>query len=179
MEKDKNKSIGGEKTFVIPLRKEFLKKPKYKRAKKAVSAVKTYIIKHMKVKEVKIGKHLNEKLWERGKKNPPPKIKVKSIIEDDYARVELPEFEFEKKKEEPKKEGLKEKLLGKKEEKPETEQRKEEKLEQELVEKGKLEEKETPEIEPEKEIKKETEALSKIKQKIPRSQKSAHEKHRK
>ena len=177
MEKNKDKGITGERTFVIPLRKEFLKKPKYRRAKKAVSALKDFIIRHMKVKEVKIGKYLNEKIWERGQKSPPSRVKVKSIIEDDYTRVELVDFPFEKKKEEPKKEGLKEKLLGKKEEKPETEQKKEERLEEELVEKGKVEVKETPEIEPgKKEVKAETEVMTKIKQRMPRSQKSAHEK---
>lgn len=174
MEKDKNKSVSEERVHIIPLRREFLKKPKYRRAKKSISTVKTFIKKHRKVKDVKIGKHLNEKIWARGQKSPPSRVEVKSIIEDDYARVELVDFPFEKKKEEPKKEGLKEKLLGKKEE---TEQKKEERMEEELLEKGKVEVKETPEIEPgKKEVKKETEALSKAKQKISRSQKSAHEK---
>lgn len=145
MAKDKNKSINEERTYVIPLRRECLKKPKYQRTKRAVSTVKNFIIKHMKVKEVKIGKHLNEKLWERGKKSPPPKIKIKTIIEEEYARVELPEFPFEKKKEPEKKEGLKEKLLGKKEEK--TEQQKEE----ELVQEGKVEIKEKSKVSAEEE----------------------------
>jgi len=131
-----------EKIFTMNLRREILKKPHHQRAKRAVKATGDYIKKHMKVSEVKIGKNLNDLLWSRGNRNPPTRIKVKSIIEEGYARVELPEFEFEKKKEE-KKETLKEKLLGKKEEKPETakekiidEREKEIKEEEELVKEG-------------------------------------------
>ncbi len=84
-----------EKIFIINLRREFSKKPNYKRSKKAVTAVKEYIQKHLKVDDVKIGKNLNLKIWERGRKNPPPKIKVKAVVEEDIAYVELPEFEFD------------------------------------------------------------------------------------
>src|SRR3989344_6759289 len=85
-----------DKIFTINLRKEFLKKPRYKRTKKAVRAVREFIIRHLKVEEVKIGRHLNEKILERGRKNPPSKIKVKAQVEDKVAYVELPEFEFER-----------------------------------------------------------------------------------
>jgi len=92
--------MADEKIFIIPLRKSVNKKPLYQRAKKAVTTIREYIRRHMKVKEVKIGPNLNSKIWERGSRHPPGKIKVKSIIEDGKALVELPEFEFVKKKEE-------------------------------------------------------------------------------
>ncbi len=85
-----------ERTYTIGLRKEFLKKPLYRRAKKAVTAVKEFAMQHLKVKIVKIGPHLNDKIWERGKRNPPSKIKVKAHVDDGVAYVELPEFKFEK-----------------------------------------------------------------------------------
>lgn len=125
-----------EKLFTINLRRETIKKAKYRRSKKAITTTREYIKKHMKVDEVKIGKHLNELILSRGRKNPPSKVKVKAIIEETFARVELPEFEFDKKKEE-KKESLKEKILGKKETKKEEETKAEEKL----VQEGKVEEK--------------------------------------
>lgn len=87
-----------EKTFTIPLRKEFSKKPIYRRAKKAVTAVKEYAMQHLKVKIVKIGPQLNTKIWERGRRHPPAKIKVKGHVDDGVAYVELPEFKFEKTK---------------------------------------------------------------------------------
>ena len=65
-----------ERTYTIPLRKEFLKAPKYKRAKKAASAVREFLQKHMKSEDVRIGQHLNDTIWERGIRRPPSRIKV-------------------------------------------------------------------------------------------------------
>lgn len=171
-----------EKLFTINLRKETIKKARYKRAKKAVTAIREYIKKHMKTNDVKIGKHLNELLLSKGRKNPPGKIKVKSIIEETYARVELPEFEFEKKKEE-KKTSLKEKILGKKEEKPKEPKLEEIREEQKLVKEGKLEEKQETHKLQEKhpaehkgEIRKEEQKLAKTKKLITKTEKPHHEK---
>ena len=50
-----------ERTYIIPLRKEWLKVPIYKRTKKAVKATKEFLQKHMKVETVKLGRHLNMK----------------------------------------------------------------------------------------------------------------------
>src|SRR3989338_6118435 len=86
--------MANEKLFTINLRKEFLKKPKYRRTKKAVTTVREFITRHLKTKEVKVGPNLNLKLWERGKRNPPSKVKVKAMLEEGIAYVELPEFEF-------------------------------------------------------------------------------------
>lgn len=112
--------MADEKIFIIPLRKEWYKVANYKRAKKAVKATKEYIARHMKKEEVKIGRALNELLWSSGNKHPPAKVKVKSIIQEDHALVELVDVPFEVKKEAPTKESLKEKLLAKKDEKKDT-----------------------------------------------------------
>ena len=79
-----------ERTYIIPLRKEWLKSPRYRRAKKAVTAVKGFLIKHMKSDDIRLGKHLNEELWKHGIKNPPGKIKV-NVLKDDknVVRAEL------------------------------------------------------------------------------------------
>ena len=89
-----------EREYVIPLRKEWLKAPYFKRAKKAVRAVREFIAKHMKVdfENVKVGRFLNEQLWHRGIKNPPHKVKVKVIKEGDIAKVELLELSEKQKK---------------------------------------------------------------------------------
>ena len=95
-----------ERTYVIPLRKEFSKAPKYKRAKKAINAIKEFTAKHMKSKDVRIGKYLNEKVWQHGIKNPPTKVEVKAVKEGDTVVVELvgaPEPKKEEKKKETKK----------------------------------------------------------------------------
>ena len=68
--------MADEKIYTVPLRKGFLKAPKYARTGKAVKVLKSYLLKHLK-KEVKIGKHLNLELWKDGRKNPPGKIKIR------------------------------------------------------------------------------------------------------
>ena len=129
-----------EKLFIINLRREFIKKPIYRRSKKAITAVKEYISKHLKVKEVKIGGHLNQEILKRGRRHPPPKVKVNAYVEEDIGYVELEGFKFEKPKPKEEKEGktIVEKLL-KKEEKTTEEETKEEEKEQlkELKKEGK------------------------------------------
>lgn len=79
-----------ERTYNIPLRKEYLKVANWKRTKKAVSAVRQFLKKHMKAEEVKLGKHLNEELWKHGIKNPPHHIKVTALKDEkDIIRAEL------------------------------------------------------------------------------------------
>ncbi len=68
-----------ERIYTIPLRKEFMKAPSYRKTKRALSAIKQFLTRHMKAEEVKIGKYLNLELWKHGRKNPPPRIKIKAI----------------------------------------------------------------------------------------------------
>lgn len=146
-----------EKIFTINLRKEFSKKPHYQRSKKTVIAVKEFISQHLKVKKVKIGPHLNLKIWEKGRKKPPSKVKVKAHIEDNIAYVELPEFKFEKVKE----------VEEKQKEKTPEEQKEEAKKEQEkelLKELKKEEHKSEVIAKPEKEVK----TQEKVKESIER-----------
>ena len=82
-----------EREYIIPLRKEWLKASSFKRAKKAVRAVREFLARHMKVEfeDVKIGKFLNHHLWARGIKHPPHKVKVKAIKEGDTVKVQFAE----------------------------------------------------------------------------------------
>ena len=65
-----------ERKYIIPLRKEWLKVPRYKRSKKSIIAISEFCKKHMKSDDVKIGKNLNLLVWSRGMKNPPHKVEV-------------------------------------------------------------------------------------------------------
>ncbi len=110
-----------ERTYIIPLRKQVNKSPRYKRAKKAVSTVRIFLEKHMKSKDVKIGEVLNRAMWENGIKNPPGKIKV-TVTKDDKGIVKAELFGHqyiekrkEVKQEKSKLEQLKEKITGKEE----------------------------------------------------------------
>ncbi len=92
-----------ERTYTIPLSRELLKVPAYKKAKKAVRTVQAFIKKHMKAEKVLVGQHLNMKLWENGIKNPPKNIKVITTKDDKgTVWVELFDLPKEKLKKEPK-----------------------------------------------------------------------------
>ncbi|MEM3154330.1 MAG: 50S ribosomal protein L31e [Candidatus Woesearchaeota archaeon] len=71
-----------ERTYVIPLRKGWLKAPRYRRAKKAVNTIKEFVARHMKSDDVRLMPELNIELWKHGMKNPPPRIKVNAVRDD-------------------------------------------------------------------------------------------------
>jgi large subunit ribosomal protein L31e len=152
-----------EREYIIPLRREWLKAPKHKRAKKALRAVREFLAKHMKadIKEVKIGKWINNELWRRGIRKPAAKIKVK-VSKDEKGTVraelfELPEFakKIEAKLKEKESKSKKEKKEEKKEEeKAKTEEKVEEAAKEEVKETPEEKEKESEEKIMHKEIKK-------------------------
>lgn len=74
----------------IPLRRDFIKVPKYRRAKRAINFIKKYVKRHSKKEEVKIGSELNQHIWKKGIKNPPGKVSVEILVDEDVAIVNLP-----------------------------------------------------------------------------------------
>mgnify|MGYP000215084807 CR=1 FL=1 len=89
-----SEEIVEERTYVVPLAKLIRGSRGLHRTKKAVRRLREFIARHMHVSEenVKISKEVNEKVWERGIKNPPRRVKVKVLLtEDNVARVELAE----------------------------------------------------------------------------------------
>jgi large subunit ribosomal protein L31e len=124
-----------EREYIVPLRREWLKVPKYRRSSRAVKALKKFIARHMKLydsdlRKVKIDQVLNNELRFRGMKKPPAKIKVRARKFDDIIRVELVEIpahvKFKKLKEEKKKAEIEKKVKEKEEKKEEKEEKKEE-----------------------------------------------------
>ena len=77
-----------ERFYTIPLRKAWIS-PRKKRAPKAVRIVKSFVLKHMKVRteaegeeeaeKLVIDNEVNEKLWNRGIEKPPRKIRVRVV----------------------------------------------------------------------------------------------------
>lgn len=105
-----------ERVYNIPVRKEFLRAPKHKRANRTVSAVRMFLQKHMKSEDVRLGNHINLAIWERGRKQPPHHVKVTAIKGDDnIVRAELfgiPVQEIKKEEKKSKVQTLKEKITG-------------------------------------------------------------------
>lgn len=79
-----------ERTYIVPLRKDWLKAPKYRRAKRAVSSLKTFLSRHMKSEDIRLGTSVNLELWKHGIKNPPSRVKI-TVVKDDkgVVRAEL------------------------------------------------------------------------------------------
>ena len=119
-----------ERVYNIPLRRETLKVPPFKKANKAAKTVREFISKHMKSENVAIGKYLNLKIWQHGAKNPPHHVKV-NAVKDDKGKV-LVEL-VDAPKEQPKVEEKK-KAIKKEEKEIKAEEKPEEKLEKEVEE---------------------------------------------
>jgi large subunit ribosomal protein L31e len=86
-----------ERTYVIPLRKAYLKAPKYVRTNRAVKEVRMFLQRHMKTTDVKLGEQLNIALWARGDSKPPTRVTVVAKKEDDVVYAEIAGKEFVKK----------------------------------------------------------------------------------
>ena len=69
-----------ERIYTIPL-SDARKVPRWKRAESAARKVKVFLAKHFKadIKQVKLDKTVNEKLWERGSMKPPLKVRVRAV----------------------------------------------------------------------------------------------------
>jgi len=79
-----------ERIYNIPLRKEAFKAPTYVRAVKATKFLREFLERHTKSDNIKIGKYLNQKILERGRKKPPHHVLVKVVKdENNIVRAEL------------------------------------------------------------------------------------------
>jgi large subunit ribosomal protein L31e len=64
--------------------------PKHKRTDRVVNMIKEFATKHMNSSQIKIDQELNRYIWERGKTNPPRKVRVRIVKdEDDQVIVSL------------------------------------------------------------------------------------------
>tara|TARA_Y100000310_G_C20267229_1_gene616339 strand:+ start:243 stop:551 length:309 start_codon:yes stop_codon:yes gene_type:complete len=80
-----------ERTYNVPLRKEYRKVPRWKKTKKAVTALRQFLAKHMKSDDIKLSNALNEKVWQHGIKNPPHHVKV-TVTKDEKGVVKADLF---------------------------------------------------------------------------------------
>jgi large subunit ribosomal protein L31e len=75
--------------YTINLSKAWLT-PKHKRTDRVVNMIKEFAVKHMKSSQIKIDQELNRFIWEKGKTNPPRKVRVRIVKdEDDQVIVSL------------------------------------------------------------------------------------------
>lgn len=70
------------RVYTINLGKAWIT-PQHKRTDRVVNMIREFAEKHMKSNEVKLDQDLNRQLWSRGKTNPPRKVRVKMVKEED------------------------------------------------------------------------------------------------
>jgi large subunit ribosomal protein L31e len=80
-----------ERVVTVPLRK-VKRAPSNKRADRAMSVVREHLAQHFSVPEeaVRLDPSINERVWERGRSNPPSKLRVRAarFVEDGDPVVE-------------------------------------------------------------------------------------------
>jgi len=76
-----------ERLLTVPLGRAYYK-ARWRRAEGAVSLLKEHVARHMKAKEVKLSKEVNEALWARGAEKPPRRVKVRAV-KDEEGRVRV------------------------------------------------------------------------------------------
>ena len=133
-----------EREYIIPLRRAWLKAPRYERMRIAIRTIRRFIARHMKIPDrelskVKLDVFFNNDLWFRGAKKPPAKVKVKATKEKDIVKVnfvEIPQHvKFLKQKLDKFQKPAEKKPEKAVEKKPEqTEEKKEEKPEEKKIE---------------------------------------------
>src|SRR5215212_11132033 len=57
--------------------------PQHKRTDRVVNMIREFAEKHMKSSEIKLDQDLNRQIWSRGKTNPPRKVRVKMVKDED------------------------------------------------------------------------------------------------
>src|SRR5919112_6305244 len=57
--------------------------PQHKRTDRVINMIREFAEKHMKSSEIKLDQDLNRQIWSRGKTNPPRKVRVKMVKEED------------------------------------------------------------------------------------------------
>lgn len=78
-----------ERVVTVPLR-DVKAEPKHKRADKAMTLVREHLAKQFAVEtdEVRLDSSVNEAVWERGRKNPPSKLRVRAArFEEEGERI--------------------------------------------------------------------------------------------
>ena len=80
-----------QRIYTVPFRRVIVT-PKYRRANRTITMLKEFAEKHMKSPtSIKISPEVNEMLWSRGIQNPPRKITVKMVKDEEgIVTISLP-----------------------------------------------------------------------------------------
>jgi large subunit ribosomal protein L31e len=76
---EKKVDIVSENVYTVPLTKVHHTKPIYRRSKKAITAIVSYLKRHTKSENIKIDDGLNKHVWSRGTCKPPRRVQIKAV----------------------------------------------------------------------------------------------------
>ncbi len=91
--------IPEESIYTVNFRKAWIT-PEYKRTNRVIGILREFAIRHMKTDDIKIDQYLNRYLWQRGKRNPPRKIRVR-MTKDETDTVVVSLYEEVKERKSP------------------------------------------------------------------------------
>jgi large subunit ribosomal protein L31e len=90
---------GVSRIYTINLGKAQLT-PRYRRTDRVVNMIREFASRHMKTDEVKLDQELNRQVWKKGKANPPRRLRVRMIKDEDGVVIVSPYEEATKKENE-------------------------------------------------------------------------------
>src|SRR5919109_1636044 len=70
------------RVYTINLGKAWIS-PQHRRTDRVINMIREFATKHMKSDEIKLEQELNRQIWSRGKTNPPRKVRVKMVKDED------------------------------------------------------------------------------------------------
>src|SRR5919198_6402190 len=70
------------RVYTINLGKAWIS-PQHRRTNRVINMIREFARKHMKSDEIKLEQDLNRQIWSRGKTNPPRKVRVKMVKDED------------------------------------------------------------------------------------------------
>jgi large subunit ribosomal protein L31e len=79
------------RVYTINLGKAWIT-PQYRRTDRVVNMIREFATKHMKSDEIKLDQDLNRQIWSRGKTNPPRRLRVK-MVKDEEGTVTVSLYE--------------------------------------------------------------------------------------
>jgi large subunit ribosomal protein L31e len=66
----------GEMIYTVNFRKAWIT-PQYRRTDRVINILREFAERHMKTDDIKIDQYLNRYLWQRGKRNPPRRVRIR------------------------------------------------------------------------------------------------------
>jgi large subunit ribosomal protein L31e len=87
----------GEMIYTVNFRKAWIT-PQYRRTDRVINILREFAERHMKTDDIKIDQYLNRYLWQRGKRNPPRRVRIR-MTKDETDTVVISLYEELKERE--------------------------------------------------------------------------------